>query len=222
MQKKILNEELNKTIKEVEQKKIKLKNMIQQQKEEEMIILKEKQKTEERQDKQRQKIFDKINYNMNKFIIRNAEEIAAKNRLEQQKEEEKMQYYMEEKRKEMEKKEIMEKMRKKKEKLELKKFLDMQVEEKKKEKSFLKELEHEQARIWNIDAQKYSEDEKLSDTKYKMMKKKNFEYILKQMKENDEKKLIKHNSDMTNDEYEMNKDLLEKAKNSFLNEEKNK
>lgn len=222
MQKKILNEELNKTIKEVEQKKIKLKNMIQQQKEEEMIILKEKQKTEERQDKQRQKIFDKINYNMNKFIIRNAEEIVAKNRLEQQKEEEKMQYYMEEKRKEMEKKEIMEKMRKKKEKLELKKFLDMQVEEKKKEKSFLKELEHEQARIWNIDAQKYSEDEKLSDTKYKMMKKKNFEYILKQMKENDEKKLIKHNSDMTNDEYEMNKDLLEKAKNSFLNEEKNK
>ena len=222
MQKKILNEELNKTIKEVEQKKIKLKNMIQQQKEEEMIILKEKQKTEERQDKQRQKIFDKINYNMNKFIIRNAEEIVAKNRLEQQKEEEKMQYYMEEKRKEMEKKEIMEKMRKKKEKLELKKFLDMQVEEKKKEKSFLKELEHEQARIWNIDAQKYSEDEKLSDTKYKMMKKKNFEYILKQMKENDEKKLIKHNSDMTNDEYEMNKDLLEKAKNSFLNDEKNK
>ena len=36
------------------------------------------------------------------------------------------------------------------------------------------------------------------------------------------KKLIKHNSDMTNDEYEMNKDLLEKAKNSFLNDEKNK
>jgi hypothetical protein len=222
MQKKILNEELNKTIKEVEQKKIKLKNLIQREKEEELIILKEQQKTEERQDKQRQKIFDKINYNMNKFIIRNAEEIVAKNRLEQQKEEEKMQYYIEEKRKEMEKQEIMEKVRKQKEKLELKKFLDMQVEEKKKEKNFLKELEHEQARIWNIDAQKYTEDEKLSDNKYKMMKKKNFEYIIQQMKENDQKKIIKHTSDMTNDEYEMNKELLEKAKNSFLNEEKTK
>ena len=222
MQKKILNEELNKTIKEVEQKKIKLKNLIQREKEEELIILKEQQKTEERQDKQRQKIFDKINYNMNKFIIINAEEIVAKNRLEQQKEEEKMQYYIEEKRKEMEKQEIMEKVRKQKEKLELKKFLDMQVEEKKKEKNFLKELEHEQARIWNIDAQKYTEDEKLSDNKYKMMKKKNFEYIIQQMKENDQKKIIKHTSDMTNDEYEMNKELLEKAKNSFLNEEKTK
>ena len=30
----------------------------------------------------------------------------------------------------------------------------------------------------------------------------------------------KNNSDMTNDEYEMNKELLEKAKNSFLNEKK--
>ena len=222
MQKKMANEEMNKTMKEIELKKIKLKDLKQKQKEEEITILKEKQKTEERQDKERQKIFDKINYNMNKFIIRNAEEIVAKNRQEQQKEEEKIQFYIEEKRKAMEEKEIREKIRKKKEKLELKKFLDMQVEEKKKEKTFLKELEHEQARIWNIDVQKYNEDSKMIDNKYKMMKKKNFEYILKQMKENDEKKIIKHNCDMTNDEYEMNKELLKQAKKSFLNEEKNK
>ena len=222
MQKKMANEEMNKTMKEIELKKIKLKDLKQKQKEEEITMLKEKQKTEERQDKERQKIFDKINYNMNKFIIRNAEEIVAKNRQEQQKEEEKIQFYIEEKRKAMEEKEIREKIRKKKEKLELKKFLDMQVEEKKKEKTFLKELEHEQARIWNIDVQKYNEDSKMIDNKYKMMKKKNFEYILKQMKENDEKKIIKHNCDMTNDEYEMNKELLKQAKKSFLNEEKNK
>jgi len=222
MQKKMANEEMNKTMKEIELKKIKLKDLMQKQKEEEITILKEKQKTEERQDKERQKIFDKINYNMNKFIIRNAEEIVAKNKQEQQKEEEKIQFYIEEKRKAMEEKEMREKMRKKKEKLELKKFLDMQVEEKQKEKIFLKELEHEQARIWNIDVQKYNEDSKLNDNKYKMMKKKNFEFILKQMKENDEKKIIKHNTDMTNDEYEMNKELLKQAKKSFLNEEKNK
>jgi hypothetical protein len=98
----------------------------------------------------------------------------------------------------------------------------MQVEEKKKEKTFLKELEHEQARIWNIDVQKYNEDEKMIDTKYKMMKKKNFDFIVKQMKENDAKKIIKQNSDMTNDEYEMNKELLQQAKKSLLNEEQNK
>ena len=43
---------------------------------------------------------------------------------------------------------------------------------------------------------------------------------MKQIKENSAKKLIRNNSDMTNDEYEMNKELLEKAKNSFLSEEK--
>ena len=222
MQKKMANEEMNKTMKEIAQKKIKLKDLIQRQKEEEITILKEKQKTEERQDKERQKIFDKINYNMNKFIIRNAEEIVAKNLQEQQKEEEKIQFYIEEKRKALEEKEIRDKIRKKKEQLELKKFLDMQVEEKKKEKTFLKELEHEQARIWNIDVQKYNEDEKMIDTKYKMMKKKNFDFIVKQMKENDAKKIIKQNSDMTTDEYEMNKELLQQAKKSLLNEEQNK
>ena len=115
---------------------------------------------------------------------------------------------------------MKEKMRKNEQKKELKKFLDMQVEEKKKEQIFLKKLDSEQARIWNVDCLRYNEDEKLIDSKIKNMKKKNLEYIIKQIKENNVKKMEKNNSDMTNDEYEMNKELLEKAKNSFLNEKK--
>ena len=61
-------------------KKIKLKQLIQQQKEDEMTFLKEKELTEIKKDKERQKIFDKINYNANKFILKNAEEIVAKNK----------------------------------------------------------------------------------------------------------------------------------------------
>ena len=120
----------------------------------------------------------------------------------------------------MEEQERKEKMRKQEQKMELKKFLDMQVEEKKREQIFLKNLDIEQARIWNIDRQKYDEDEKIIDNKLKNIKKKNLEFIMKQIKENSAKKLIRNNSDMTNDEYEMNKELLEKAKNSFLSEEK--
>ena len=220
MKKKILNEEMKKEIREMELKKIKLKELIQQQKEDEMTYLKEQQKNEEKKDKERQRIFDKINFNAHKFIIKNAEEMAEKNRQEQKKEEEKIEYYIEEKRKAMEEKEMKEKMRKKKKKKELKKFLDMQVEEKKKEQIFLKKLDSEQARIWNVDCLRYNEDEKMIDSKIKNMKKRNLEYIIKQIKENNEKKMEKNNSDMTNDEYEMNKELLEKAKNSFLNEEK--
>ena len=223
IKKKLANEEMNQAIKEMELKKIKLKQIIKRQKEDEIIYLKEQQKTEDRQEKERQKIFDKINFNSNKYIIKNAEEIVEKNKQEQKKEEEKIEYYIEEKRKALEEKEIKERKRKNEQKKELKKFLDMQVEEKKKEQDFLKELEHEQARIWNIDIQKYNEDEKIIDNKIKKMNRRNFEYILKQMKENSTKKLIKHNTDMTNDEYDMNKELLKKAKNSFLiDEEKNK
>ena len=223
IKKKLANEEMNQAIKEMELKKIKLKQIIKRQKEDEIIYLKEQQKTEDRQEKERQKIFDKINFNSNKYIIKNAEEIVEKNKQEQKKEEEKIEYYMEEKRKALEEKEIKERKRKNEQKKELKKFLDMQVEEKKKEQDFLKELEHEQARIWNVDIQKYNEDEKIIDNKIKKMNRRNFEYILKQMKENSTKKLIKHNTDMTNDEYDMNKELLKKAKNSFLiDEEKNK
>ena len=216
-------QEINQAIKEMELKKLKLKQIIKRQKEDEIIYLKEQQKTEDRQEKERQKIFDKINFNSNKYIIKNAEEIVEKNKQEQKKEEEKIEYYIEEKRKALEEKEIKERKRKNEQKKELKKFLDMQVEEKKKEQDFLKELEHEQARIWNVDIQKYNEDEKIIDNKIKKMNRRNFEYILKQMKENSTKKLIKHNTDMTNDEYDMNKELLKKAKNSFLiDEEKNK
>ena len=223
IKKKLANEEMNQAIKEMELKKLKLKQIIKRQKEDEIIYLKEQQKTEDRQEKERQKIFDKINFNSNKYIIKNAEEIVEKNKQEQKKEEEKIEYYIEEKRKALEEKEIKERKRKNEQKKELKKFLDMQVEEKKKEQDFLKELEHEQARIWNVDIQKYNEDEKIIDNKIKKMNRRNFEYILKQMKENSTKKLIKHNTDMTNDEYDMNKELLKKAKNSFLiDEEKNK
>ena len=221
MKKKIANEEMNKEMKEIELKKIKLKELYKRQKEDEITLLKERQKMEEKKENEKKKFFDKIYYNANKLILKNAEEILAKNKEEQKKEDEKIEYYMEEKRKALEEKELKEKIKKKEQKKELKKFLDMQVEEKKKEKIFLKKLDYEQARIWNIDCQRYHEDSKIIDYRLKNMQKKNFEYILKQMNENSQKKLKRNNSDMTYDEYEMNKDLIEKAKNSFLNEKNN-
>ena len=221
IKKKLANEDMKKGIKELEIKKIKLKQLIQQQKEDEMTFLKEKEITEIKKDKERQKIFDKINYNANKFILKNAEEIVAKNKEEQKKENEKIEFYIQEKIRAMDEQELKERKRKNELKIELKKFYDMQVEEKRKEQIFLRELDNEQARIWKIDYQKRDEDEKINDNKIKLMEKKNLEFIIKQMKENDQKKMIKNNNKMTNDEYDMNKELLKKAKNSFLNGEKN-
>ena len=221
MKKKIANEALNQQLKEIELKKIKLKELYKRQKEDEITLLKERQKMEDKKENEKKKFFDKIYYNANKFILKNAEEIIAKNKEEQKKEDEKIEHYIEEKRKAMEEKELKEKIKKNEQKKELKKFLDMQIEEKKKEQIFLKKLDYEQARIWNMDCQRYHEDSKIIDNRIRNMQKKNFEYIIKQINENSQRKLRRNNSDMTYDEYEMNKDLIEKAKNSFLNEKIN-
>ena len=103
------------------------------------------------------------------------------------------------------------------ERKELKKYLDMQIEEKRKEEDLLKALDYEQARIWNVDTKKYYEDEKIVDGKIKEMNKKNLDFLIKQMNENTKKKNIKKNNNMSDAEYYMNKDLLEKAKASLSN-----
>ena len=92
----------------------------------------------------------------------------------------------------------------------------MQIEEKKKEEDLKKALDYEQARIWNVDTKKYYEDEKLIDGKIKAMNRKNLDFLIKQMNENYNKKNIKK-CNMTDNEYYMNKDLLEKAKASLSN-----
>ena len=89
----------------------------------------------------------------------------------------------------------------------------MQKEEKKKEEDLLKALDYEQARIWNVDVKKYYEDEKIIDNKIKAMNKKNFDCLMQQINENLNKKNSKKN--MSDAEYYMNKDLLEKAKVSL-------
>ena len=108
-------------------------------------------------------------------------------------------------------------IKRKLERKELKKYLDMQIEEKKKEENFLKALDQEQARIWNVDVQKYSEDEKIIDSKIKAMNKKNLDCLIKQMNENSNKKNTKNKNNMTDAEFYMNRDLLEKAKESLSN-----
>ena len=73
-------------------------------------------------------------------------------------------------------------------KTEIKKFLDMQIQEKKKEQNYLKLLDKEQARIWKVDLMKRCDEMKLEEEAIKKMNRKNFECILKQI---EEKKLNK-------------------------------
>jgi unconventional prefoldin RPB5 interactor 1 len=207
------NEALNKAIKENELKNEQLKLKMKKQKEDDILSLEEQIKTEEKQDIERKIYFDRIKSYGNKFILKNAEDIMEKMKEAQKKEDEKMQLYYDKKRIEADEKERKAMIKRREERKELKKYLDMQVEEKKKEEDFLKALDYEQARIWNLDCQKYYEDEKIIDGKIKAMNKKNFDCLMKQINENLNKKTMKKN--MSDAEYYMNKDLLEKAKVSL-------
>jgi hypothetical protein len=95
-------------------------------------------------------------------------------------------------------------------KIELRKYLDMQVEEKKKNSELEKELEKEQARIWKMDCEKYARDEKVIDDKIRRMNKKNLGYLMEQAKKKEN--MEKNKNKMSDVEYAMNRDALIKAK----------
>ena len=54
--------------------------------------------------------------------------------------------------------EKQEKLKRKQDKIAIKQFLDMQIEEKKKESDLEKAIDDEQARIWKMDCKKYNDE----------------------------------------------------------------
>lgn len=206
--KKKKNEEMKRGLTENDINNRKKKERMQQEKEEELKFAKEKEKLTLKQDSERNRYYSRIKTLGEKYIMTQAQERLNQMKEMQKLEDEKIQKYYEEKnRKDMEN-EIKEMIKKNKEKQNMKKFLDMQIEEKKKEKKLEKCLDREQARIWGIDKKKYFDEEKDIEKKVKLMHKKNFDFVVKQMEENERKK--KQGEFMTNDEYAINKKILEK------------
>ena len=157
----------------------------------------------------RQKYYDNIK-KLSDSGPSNSQEIIDRFKKEEEEEDRKMQYYYEQKNKLAIEKEKKDELRKKRDKLELKKYLDMQIIEKKKEEDFLKSLDNEQARIWAIDCKKYNDDQIAIENKIRNMNRKNLALLKEQM----ELKKKQTNS-MSDTEYAMNRETLEKAKMSL-------
>ena len=207
-------EELKKAKKDIEEKEKKLKENIEKEKEEDRKINQLRNLMDQRKENERNLYYTKIKSLSRKYLIPNAKKIIEKLEKDKKKEDEKIQYYYDQKNKYEFEKENKAKIKRFNDKIEIKKFLDMQIEEKKKEKNFLKLLDQEQARIWKIDLQKRYDEMKNEKEHIKNMNRKNFEYILKQMEQN---KLNKSKKNvMTENEYAMNRDLLEKANEDYL------
>ena len=203
------NEALKNAIKENEIKIMKKKEQEKKEKEEDIKMREEGIKMQIKQDQIREKYYDMIKTYGNKFSD-NSKEILEKMKKDQEEEDKKIQYYYDEKNRLAIEKEKNEALRRHKNKFELKKYLDMQIEERKKEEDFLKSLDDEQARIWAIDCKKYFEDEKAIENKVRAMNKRNLDMVMEQIKKKKNKK-----NNMSDTEYAMNRDLLQKAKASL-------
>ena len=204
------NEALRKAIKENEIKQQLLKEQIKKEKENEIKLNEERLKIDLRKEDERNRYYQKIKNKSNKYTMKQAEEIVEKLKKEQKAEDDKIQYYYDAKNKEANEKEVRERLRRQKEREYIKKYLDMQIEERKKDENFLKLLDEEQARIWNIDCKKYMDDEKIVERKIKLMNKKNFDCLMNQIEEKQRSK-SKQNI-MSDSEFAMNRELLQKAK----------
>ena len=207
-------EELLKAKKAMEEKQKKLKEEKAKEIEEEKKLNKLLYLMDQRKENERNYYYKKIKSLSNKYLLPNSEKILKKIIQEGKMEEEKIQHYYEEKNLKEFEKEIKAKKKRQNDKIEIKKFLDMQIEQKKKEEKFLKLLDQEQARIWKLDLIKRNEEMKTEREHIKNMNRKNFEGLLKQIEEKKRSKSKKNF--MTESEYAMNRDLLEKANEDYL------
>ena len=204
------NEALNNAIKENEIRIKKKKELEEKQKEEDIKMAEERIKMEMKEEIARNKYYDSIKKYGNKYVAKQADEIIEQLKKQEEEEDKKVQFYYEEKNRLAIEKEKEAEIKRQKEKQELRKYLDMQIEEKKKEEEFLKSLDDEQARIWAIDCKKYNEDEKAIEQKIRAMNKRNLDLVMEQMKQRRKKK-----TGMTDAEYAMNRETLQKAKETL-------
>ena len=203
------NEALLRAIKENDLKIKMKKEKEKRDKEEEVKMGEERMKMQMKEDMRRQAYYDSIKKNGTK-LSKKSYEILEKIKKDQAEEDKRIQHYYDEKNKLEIEKEKQKELKKHNEKFELKKYLDMQIKERKKEEDFLKSLDYEQARIWALDCKKYNEDENEIKNKIREMNKRNMDSVMEQINKKKNKK-----SGMSDVEYAMNRQILEKAKSSL-------
>ena len=212
-QKRKRNFELNKALKENEENRKNLKLIQEKQREEDLQFLEEQKKMDIRKEQQREYLLNKIKNKFNNTYSQEAENKVKQIQIDQEEEDKKMIHYMNEKCRLADEKEMKEKIKRQKEKTELKKYYDMQVEERKKDEQFEKVLDGEQARIWKKDCEKYNEDEKRIAKIIWDKNVRNLNTIKKQIQEKKEKE--KKNTEMTPIEFSINREKLMKVQEAL-------
>ena len=212
-------EQIRKDMKEAEEN-IKLKHeKIKKLKEEDKIFCQDLEKSEILKEMERQKILERMRNVRHYKENPNVKKIIEKIKKDEEEEDEKLKIYLINKKKLEDEKEEREKNRRLQMRYDLKKYLEIQIEEKKREKEFEKGLWKEQGKIWNIDSEIYLKEQKDIEDKIKMMNLRNAEKLREQIqyRKND---MIRKKS-MSVMEYSLNKNTLNKIMDSMENEKVN-
>ncbi|MCQ2817979.1 MAG: hypothetical protein MJ252_12005 [archaeon] len=204
------NEALKQTLKDNELHKIKMAELAQKEREDDIRTCKENAMLEEKRENERKKYFKDIENKMTNFMSGTAKQtLDEMDRINKEEEEKQRQFMLEKERREVEEEERR-KQEERENKINMRKYLQMQIDEKNKMKEFEKMMDSEQARIWNVDSKKYIEDEKVINQKIKKMNKRNLDSVMNQIKAKKEREA--NAKKMSPTEYAMNRKTLEAAK----------
>ena len=177
------------------------------EKEEDKKIAQEQKLVEEKKELERRLYFKRVERNSANFMSGSAKDALDKMKKEEEEEERKIVEYNNELNKRERERLIKEEKERERKKEELSKFLEMQIEERKKQEQFEESINEQQCRIFRIDDQKYKDDQKIIEQKIEKMNRRNLEQLLIQIREKREREM--RNEDMTPEELEMNKKLLD-------------
>ena len=209
------NEVIRSDMQEAENNKKKKLERMKMEKEEDKNFCQELEKTEIKKELERKKILNRVrsmgDYEENESV----KKILEKIRKDDADEEEKLNKYLIKKGKVEDEEIENEKQKRIKMKCDLKKYLELQMAEKKREIEFEKLLWKEQGKIWNIDSEMYKKEKKMINEKIKIMNLKNAEILREQIK--NKKDNLKKNA-MSFIEYSMNKKAIDKVIDSMEKE----
>lgn len=221
LEKKIKEDEMIKKDKIEAEKNIKKKlEKLKLQKDEDKKFCQELEKMEIKREMERNKILSHARSVGKYQISEDTKKIIEKIKKDEDEEDEKLKIYLMKKKKLEDEKEEMEKNRRLHLKDELKIYLERQIEEKKKEREFEKNLWKEQGKIWNIDSEKYKMEKENIENMIKKMNYKNAEKLREQIQYKKDENIKKKSMSIM--EYSLNKNVLNKIMDSMENEKNNK
>jgi len=201
---------LQKTLKDNELNKVKQLEALKREREDDIRCTDEYTKILDKQENDRKEYFKNIERCANSFMSQAVGTVLKEMDDKNKDEEERMKNYLNDKERRAQEDDEKRKYQIHEGKRAMKSYLDMQVEDKKKMGEFEKTLNAEQARIWKIDTQKFSEQEKDINEQIRYGNVLNAHFLKSQK----EMKKSKNPTKMSDAEYALNRNVLDKMKTS--------